>query len=109
MDLNRYMGTDYELGLSNLKTLCEGIAHKKYRGYEIASSMMAEKTYVGIRKVQRFQDMTVFYEQNLPKAMDQVTKSGATIAGPPSGLYWTFDEKTMITDMAAAIPVAEAI
>lgn len=35
-DVDAGVGVDYERGLKNLKKICEEIAHKKYRGYEVA-------------------------------------------------------------------------
>jgi effector-binding domain-containing protein len=106
-DMDAAVGKDYAKGLENLKAVCEEMAHKKYRGYEIAEIDMMEKYYVGVRKMIPISEISSFYAAQLEKAFEQVQKSGATLAGAPSGLFWSFDQETASTDMAAAIPVTE--
>lgn len=106
-DMDAGVGADYERGLKILKKNCEAIAHKKYRGYEVAEIEIPEKYYVGVRKTVAFTDIGTFFSGNLSKAMSEVQKSGATLAGAPSGLYWSYDEQAGKTDMAAAVPIAE--
>lgn len=106
-DIDAGIGPDYARGLENLKRICEAIAHKKYRGYEVAvEEEMPEHYYVGIRKTVAFPDMQQFFATTFSKAMEQVQKSGADMAGYPSGLFWSYDDSTGTADMAAAIPVA---
>lgn len=106
-DIDKAMGTDYERGLGYLKRRCEGMAHKKYHGYEVAEEEIPEAFYVGARKEIPIADITTFYGENLPKIMEFATTEKLTMAGAPAGLYWTYDEKGGKTDMAAAIPVKE--
>lgn len=104
-DMDAGVGKDYERGLENLKRVCEELAHKKYRGYEVAQIEIPEKYYVGVRKTIPFADIPAFFTTNFPKSMEQIQKSGATLAGAPSGLFWHYDETTGTTDMAAAVPI----
>ncbi len=107
-DMDAAIGKDYEQGLENLKTLCEAMAHKKYRGYEIAEIEIPETLYLGARKTVAFADMPAFYGEQFSKIMGLLQTSGESPAGAPSGLYWKYDEATGTADMAAAIPVATA-
>lgn len=106
-DVDAGVGVDYERGLKNLKKNCEEIAHKKYRGYEVADLEMPVRFFAAIRKTVTFADIPTFFGDNLGKIMEQVQKAGATLAGAPSGLFWSYDEQAGKTDMAAAIPMAE--
>jgi effector-binding domain-containing protein len=104
-DMDAGVGKDYAKGLENLKQVCEAIAHKKYRGYEVATEEIPEKYYVGIRKTVAFPDMPSFFGATFAKAMEQVQKSAAEMAGAPAGLFWSYDEQAGTSYMAAAIPV----
>ncbi|MEQ1744814.1 MAG: SRPBCC family protein [Saprospiraceae bacterium] len=105
-DMDAGVGKDYEKGLGNLKKVCEAIAHKKYRGYEVAVEEIPQRFYVGVRKTVAFQDMHAFFETTFGKAMEAVQKNGATLSGAPAGLFWKYDEQAGSADMAAAMPVA---
>lgn len=105
-DIDAGVGKDYAKGLENLKQVCEAIAHKKYRGYEVAVEEIPERFYVGARKTVAFQDMQQFFETTFTKAMEQIQKGGVTPAGAPAGLFWSYDEQAGTADMAAAMPVA---
>lgn len=106
-DIDKAMGNDYERGLGYLKRRCEAMAHKKYHGYEVAEEEFAEMNYVGTRKEVSIADIGLYYTENLPKIMEIVTAEKLTVAGAPCGFYWTFDEKSGTSDMAAVIPVKE--
>lgn len=106
-DMDAGVGADYERGLKNLKKACEEIAHKKYRGYEVADlDSIPVRYFLGVRKTVNFPDIPGFFGANLGKAFEQAQKSGATMAGSPSGLFWSYDEQAGKTDMAAAVPLA---
>lgn len=105
-DVDAGVGKDYERGLANLKRICEEIAHKKYRGYEVAETEIPVKYYVGVRKVVAFPDIPAFFGANLPMAMSKVQEAGLPLAGGPSGLFWNYDETAGTTDMAAVVPTS---
>lgn len=106
-DIDAGVGKDYAKGLENLKRVCEAIAHKKYRGYEVAVEELPERYYVGIRKTVAFEGIAAFFADALGKIIGLLEKGGTTMSGPPSGLFWNYDETTGTSDMAAAFPVAE--
>lgn len=108
-DMDAGVGRDYEQGLINLRKICEEMAHKKYRGYEIAAIEIPLKYYVGVRQYVDTAAAVIgqFYATNLPKAMEAIQKSGIVPAGAPSGLFWAWADSTGKADMAAAVPIAE--
>lgn len=107
-DMDAAVGKDYERGLGNLKRICEEIAHPKYLGYEVAETEIPVKYYVGVRKNLSFDSLQAFYEAIFPQAMSAIQEQGLTPAGAPSSLTWIWDDSTHTTDMAAAVPIAEA-
>jgi effector-binding domain-containing protein/uncharacterized protein YndB with AHSA1/START domain len=104
-DVDAGVGKDYERGLGNLKKLCEGIAHKTYRGYEVLEAELPAKYYAGVRKTIAMSEISAFYAENTPQIMENIQKGGLQIAGPRSSLTWLWDEKNHQTDIAAAFPV----
>lgn len=105
-NLDTGVGKDYERGLANLKRICEEIAHKKYKGYEIIETEIPVKYYVGARKVVPFAEIPGFFMTTFPVAMSAVQEQGLPQAGAPSGLFWNYDEAAGTTDMAAAVPTS---
>lgn len=104
MSMDKMMGKDFEEGLNNLKMRCESMP-KKYRGYEIKEMQVDAKNYIGVRKTMSFKDdMSAFFGASYGMLM----ASKPEMMGAPVGLFFSWDEKTQMTDMAAAIPVKEA-
>jgi len=104
-NVNRAMGKDYERGLGNLKKHCEAIVHPKYRGFEVAETELPLQYYVGVRAQTDTADVQAFYATNLPKAMEAVSKADLEPSGPPSSLFWTWQDG--MSDMAVAVPTSE--
>ncbi|MBK9983246.1 MAG: hypothetical protein IPP15_12705 [Saprospiraceae bacterium] len=46
-----------------------------------------------------------FFSKNTPLLMDALEKGKVEMAGPPAGIYYTWDEKKMESDMAVAVPI----
>lgn len=106
-DIDAAIGKDFQKGLDNLKTLCESIVNKEYRGYKVVRSELPLQYYLGVRKSVKMQDIPAFYAGNLPKVMGALMKNKLQPAGPAAGLYWTYDETVGVADMAAAFPIAQ--
>lgn len=101
---------DFDTGLSKLKTLCEGLATAQapvMGTSEIKEINFLGKEYVGIRTKVGINKVSEWYGPAIGKVMAAAKSKNAMITGNASGLYFTWDDqKTMTTDMAAAIPVA---
>ena len=104
-NVDRAMGKDYERGLGNLKKHCEAIVHPKYRGFEVAEIELPLQYYVGVRAQTDTADVLTFYATNLPKAMEAVKAADLKPSGPPSSLFWTWEDG--MSDMAATVPTSE--
>jgi effector-binding domain-containing protein len=107
-DMDAAIGRDYENGLANLKKILEAKAQERYLGLRANEVQMPQQTYAMIRQTVEMPAAGAFFGANLPKILEAVQKGGVAMSGPPCGLYWAWDETTKKTDMAAAIPVAEA-
>ncbi|MDX2134504.1 MAG: SRPBCC family protein [Saprospiraceae bacterium] len=100
------LGRDYERGLARLKKATEAIAHKKYRGYEVAVEELPILYYVGTRKNIAIPKIPAEYASGFSAVMTALNKAGVAPAGMPSGLYWAHNDSTQMVDMAAAVPIA---
>jgi effector-binding domain-containing protein len=96
--MDKAVGKDYEKGLANLKTLCEAAP-----GYQIQEIDWTSKNYLSIRQTVGFNDLSKFFGEHYPKMFEAISKAGGK-PGIPVGVYFKYDEQTMTTDVAAAIP-----
>ena len=91
-------------GLSKLKTLAEENAAKMAAkpAYEIQEETRGARKYAGKKEVIKMADMGAYFAENMPKIAQAC---GATMAGPPSALYYTWDEENGQSELTVAIPV----
>ncbi|MBL7775478.1 MAG: SRPBCC family protein [Saprospiraceae bacterium] len=104
-DVDAALGKDYVKGLENLRALCEAMAHKKYRGYEIEAAPMAERWYAGWRKTIPIDEIPAYFSTQIPVLLSQIQTSKLVTTGPLTGLFWEYDEEAGSSDLAVAIPV----
>ena len=113
-DMEAMLAPDFEKGLANLKEMCESAPSEPVEDegpvVEVDGQMIAEKEfgpkyYVGIRQVVEWKDMQKFFADNFSKASSAINDGGFVMTGPPSALYFNWDEENQKADMAAVIPV----
>ena len=96
----------FDLGLANLKAMCEKeAAVKTYRGYAITLMDFPGKSYLGLKGTVKFSDLPAFYSQSYGAIMGVVKAQKLEMDGMPCGLYYNWDEESSSTDMAAIIPI----
>lgn len=105
MDMDAMIGKDFEKGLAKLKTLAEE-TYAAQPKYEITSMEWPGKSYIGKREVVKWGDMKSAFENGFGAGMAAVATAKIEPAGPPSGVYFEWNEKEMTADMIAAIPIA---
>jgi effector-binding domain-containing protein len=108
MDMDQMIGKDYERGLSLLKGICEkeaGIIAK----YPVQTVEFKANKYAAIRKTLTMPEMSAFMSEVYGKIGEAMKKSRAKCLGPAVGIYYTWDEKTMSSDMAAGMPINKSI
>jgi len=109
MNMDKAIGAEYERGLNKLKAMSEKeAASGSAATYKINEITTEPKTYVGIKKTVTFDKISSFFAENYPVVMADIKKAKLQPSEPMSGLYFTFDEKTMMTDVVAAVPVSGA-
>lgn len=97
-------------GLSNLKILSEKDAldhpaSSSNESYEIYEMQLSSKTYLVIRnKEQSIKTMSDFFMNEMPKAFIYLQKNKKELDGYPTGLYYAYDEKRGVSDVAIALP-----
>ncbi len=101
---DKMMNDDFDKGLNKLKTLSEKDGIGKI--YEIHEITTEPKAYIGVKKTLSLDKISPFFAENIPMLVTDLKKSNVQISEPMSGLYFTFDEKNMRTEVAAAIPVS---
>ena len=108
----KMVGPEFEKGLGYLKQQAEAAyAEEKARAaaapaFEITTTDRPAMLYIGKREVVKWADMKDYYGKNFGAGMGAAGKAGVQPAGPPSGIYFEWNEKDMTADMIAGIPVA---
>ncbi len=98
-----------DMGLSELKKVAENAAAKNF---DVQQIDYPGQKFLLIRKTVSMREegaMQRFFSESFGKIAAFVAQHNAQMAGMPCGLYFTWDESTGMTDMAAAIPVGQKI
>lgn len=98
---------DYETGLANLKELSEELGGKlsdSYRGYPVNAIDFGGARYAALRQELSMGDLESFFGASYGQVMGVMEKAKLTPTGAPSGLYYSWDETSGKTDVAAGIP-----
>src|ERR1051326_1899822 len=103
--MDKMVGKDFENGLANLKTVSEAMPVKQKSIYEVKEEDAPEMVYAGKKDSMSWGQMTAFFMKNLPTLGEPIKKAKVEMAGPPSGLYFTWDTVNKSTVMAAAVRV----
>ena len=109
MGMKGSIGADYDEGLAELKEIVEEEAAKPYRLGEITESEEEKRYYVGKRRVIKIAEMQAFYAEVFEDVFQKLQEKGIEMAGMPSGVYYKWEAEKGQTEMAAAIPVKEAV
>lgn len=104
MSMDKMVGKEFDTGLGLLKNLAEKEA-KMVAGFKIKQVKFSAKSYAAIRKEISFKDMQSFFQQSYETIQRAMRKKYLRPRGAPSGLYYTWDEQNMKSDMAAAMPI----
>jgi effector-binding domain-containing protein len=106
--MDKMLGGDFEKGLAKLKTIVEvEPVAKTYNGYEIKEVIWTERNYFGKKATLSFDKLMPFLEESFPKIFNDAVNNKLQHTGPPSGLYFTYDEQKKQTECAAVISVPD--
>jgi effector-binding domain-containing protein len=108
MNIDKMVGPDFEKGLTKLKTALESSPATSTTGnYDIKELDWNEKTYYGIKTTGlSFDKIGSFLEQSYGKIEAVLSKAKVQPLSPPKAIYFEYNEKTMTTDLAAVLEVA---
>lgn len=108
--MKKGMRRSYDDGLSNLKVLAERRANEGiYDGYQMKELILEERNYVMNRQEVKFENLQQFTDSNQGILFGKLQSAGVEMSGIPCGLYFRYDEKRGVADMASAVPVAEPV
>ncbi len=109
--MEKQMMEMFEKGLNKMKEICEAQAAQTYRGFHIQELDFRGATYVGMMGDIRIDPKAFeeFFAKSYGTLQNLITTGGLEMAGPPTGLYYTFDEERGITNMAAALPIKAGV
>ena len=104
------VGNDFETGLQTLKKLCEdgtikGESTTSAIAYEVTEIDFPTTKFATIRSKMKFEELPIFFEASFGKIMTVAGPAGVKPNGPACSIYYMYDEKAGITDVAAAMPM----
>lgn len=105
MNMDKMVGPDFEKGLIKLKTAMESMPVESAAHYDIEEMNWDVKTYYGIKTNTTFDKLSVFFAESYGKIGKAMKKAKVDMVSAPSAIYFSFDEKTMVTDVAAVMEV----
>lgn len=109
MNMEKQMAPDFEKGLNNMKNKleAENTTEKTYNGYKVKEADWQERNYFGRRETLSFEKMQPFFATNFPKIYADAAKN-KLIPGPPSAIFYSYDEAGKKADCAAVITAGDA-
>ncbi|MCB0707205.1 MAG: SRPBCC family protein [Saprospiraceae bacterium] len=112
MGMDKSIEKDFANGLASIKAIAEEQAAKiptSFGGYEVKKVDHPGGVFAGIREEVQMNSLPDFLASSYEKVMGAMATQQTPMAGPPCGLYYTWDEATQTSDMVAAIPIGEAL
>jgi effector-binding domain-containing protein len=106
MNMEKMIAPDFEKGLTALNIqVNEYIVSHTKRGYLINEIDFKPRNYVIKRDKIPFNSIQNFYATNFGAIIQIVKMLSLPLAGAPSGLYYEWDIKNNMADLAAGIPI----
>ncbi len=105
INMDKIIGADYENGLTKLKQEIESMPVEASAEYQIEETNWDPRTYYGVKTNTTFDKLAAFFGQSYGKIGEAMKKAKVEMMSAPSAIYFSFDEKTMATDVAAVIQV----
>ena len=104
----KWVGPDYEKGLANLKEYVESNPQVESA---IEVEMLTEKgvNYAVVKETISFNDFDAFFGSAYGAIYEYLGKNGVQPMGNPSALYYTWDTINKQTEVAAAVPISDAV
>jgi effector-binding domain-containing protein len=97
----------YTNGLAKLKEVAEASPAEMESAIDVQEIGIEEIKYLLITGDVEPMNIAMYFAENFPKLIAHAESNGASVAGRPSGIYFTWTDT--LTNMAAAIPVDKEI
>lgn len=104
LNVKKTISSDYERGLARLKGLCEREVSGMAK-LEVKEIIWPTHTYLASRSTIDVKNVALIFQDQMPKTYEYIRQNKIQMAGPPSGLFYTWDNDS--TDLAIAIPVRD--
>jgi effector-binding domain-containing protein len=107
-DIEKNLGPEFEKGLAALKERIEKVTVPAGtpKAYEVKEADFPKTKYALIRQPVKWPDIPAFYTSHISILLGEAKRQQIK-PGTATGLYFTWDDKNQLTDMAAAIPLPE--
>lgn len=105
MNMDKMIGPDFEKGLAKLKAAMEAMPAEPLAHYDVEEINWEAKTFYGVKGNMSFDKLSAFFGESYGKIGQALGKAKAQPIGQPKAIYFMFDEKTMMTDVAAVMEV----
>lgn len=107
MNMDKMLGPDFEKGLSKLKSAIESMPAETAAHYDVEEMNWDAKTFYGVKDNKLPMDkISEFFGYAYGQIGAALGKAKAQPIGQPKAIYFAFDEKTMVADVAAVMEVA---
>ncbi|NIW78673.1 MAG: hypothetical protein GWN16_04075 [Calditrichae bacterium] len=104
MSMEDMVAKDFDRGLKLLKNICEEEA-SAVLSYEVKTHDFPQKHYAVIRDEVPIPHIADFFTASFATIGKTLQMKHMKVTGPPCGLYYSWNEQQMKTEMAAALPV----
>ena len=82
--------------------------NRQWNNMKVQRMTMGDKVFLTSRSEVPMTEVAAFLGSAYGKMMYAMGQANVEMAGAPSALYYDWNEETMMTDMAAAVPLAQS-
>jgi hypothetical protein len=110
MNAEKQMGRDFNNGIANLKRELEALSSEQDVHYTVDELEWPAVTYVGTKKeTVELAQLPAFFGKNWEPIMKEVEKNKQKVESAPSAIYYAFDNKTYVSEVAAVFKVPNGV
>lgn len=107
VDMDKLIGKDFEKGLGKLKQQAE-TAYAAQPKYTITLAERPAALYLGNRDTVAWSDLKSAFEQGFGAGLNALAKAKQAPIGPPTAVYFAWNEEKQTADLIAAMPISAA-
>lgn len=103
--MDNAIAKEYRKGLEAVKDILENRHHLQVGVFKIEQIAMPLTNFFGIKGNIPFDAMHIFFSESYEKIFAHLTAANAEILGPPTSLYFVWNEEDLRTELAAVVAV----